>query len=451
MATSVLLLSWAAVARADDFPVSNTADDGAGSLRAAITAANANTGELDVVDASAVTGTINLQSTLPDLTDDIEIRGPGADQLTLRRDAGGQYRIFTISFDVEAEISGLTVANGSVADDDGGGIRSAGTLILQDATVLQNTARHGGGIFNLGTATIERTTVVGNTAVDDDGGGISNFHVMTIANSTVTGNTAASRGGGVVNNGDDVLTITNSTLARNTAADGANLEQGSRGDPLPVLLISTILAEPLGDPNNCSYAGNGQIDSQGSNLADDDTCSLDQPTDQPNGDARLDPLADNGGTTETTAPRPASDAIDQGIADGLTIDQRGLTRPFDFIDILDAVGGDAADIGAVELQADEDDVAAPETTITKRPKKKVLTDKRRIRAKFRFTGTDDISPTETLTFQCKLDRKPLKSCESPFRKRVKPGRHRFRVFSTDEVGNVDATPAKFRFKIKQEA
>src|SRR5262245_25682197 len=42
----------------------------------------------------AVTGTINLTGALPNITRNITIAGPGADQLTVRRDTGGNYRIF---------------------------------------------------------------------------------------------------------------------------------------------------------------------------------------------------------------------------------------------------------------------------------------------------------------------------------------------------------------------
>jgi hypothetical protein len=449
-ATAFLLVS-ASTARAADFVVTNTNDDGTGSLRGAITAANANSGVLDVVDATGVNGAINLQSALPNLTDNIEIRGPGADQLTVPRDTGGDYRIFTVQAGVVAEISGLTIANGATAGN-GGGISNNGTLTLINSTVSGNMANDAGGILNAGTAHIEGTTVAGNLA-GDDGGGIQNDHTMTIANTTVTGNTAApgDRGGGIVNNGDDLLTITNSTIAANTAGSGPNLFQGSTGDPLPVLLTSTILADPLGDPQNCATGGGGEIDSQGFNLDDDGSCDLVEATDQPGADAQLGPLAENGGPTATMMPAQTGDAIDQGISDGLTADQRGLLRPHDFTGIPDAVGGDAADVGAVELQADEFDSDAPETRISKKPKRKLITEKRRVRVKFRFSATDDISPADTLTFECKLDRKPFKSCESPFKKRLKPGKHRFRVFATDEVGNADPTPAKFRFKIRLDA
>src|SRR5262245_39424620 len=70
-------------------------DDGQLSLREAIAAANAQDGD-DTIDFS-VTGTIKLGSALPSLSSNVTITGPGADQLTVRRDTGGDYRIFRVT------------------------------------------------------------------------------------------------------------------------------------------------------------------------------------------------------------------------------------------------------------------------------------------------------------------------------------------------------------------
>src|SRR5215470_9873682 len=43
-----------------------------------------------------VKGTINLAGELPPIIHSISIDGPGADQLIVRRDKGGDYRIFTV-------------------------------------------------------------------------------------------------------------------------------------------------------------------------------------------------------------------------------------------------------------------------------------------------------------------------------------------------------------------
>ena len=63
------------------FTVTNLLDSGPGSLRAAVTAANANPGA-DSIDF-APTGTIALTSGELDITDGLTINGPGASALTV--------------------------------------------------------------------------------------------------------------------------------------------------------------------------------------------------------------------------------------------------------------------------------------------------------------------------------------------------------------------------------
>jgi hypothetical protein len=73
--------------------------------------------------------------------------------------------------------------------------------------------------------------------------------------------------------------------------------------------------------------------------------------DQLNLNPLLGPLTDNGGPTLTHALLTGSPAIDQGVSNGLTTDQRRLPRPYDFPSIPNASGGDGSDIGAFEAQA----------------------------------------------------------------------------------------------------
>lgn len=88
------------------------------------------------------------------------------------------------------------------------------------------------------------------------------------------------------------------------------------------------------------------------------------------------------------------------------------------------------------------DVDPPETTITKKPKKKA----KKVKVKVKFTSSEAGS-----TFECKLDKKAFKPCSSPFKKKkVKAGRkHKFLVRAKDAAGNVDATPAKAKWKVKK--
>ena len=93
------------------FPVTTLADSGLGSLRQAILDANGTPGD-DTITVEA-SGTIQLAGALPGLSSNIDLQGPGADQLTVRRDTGGTYRIFTVARGATVTLSGLTITNGS--------------------------------------------------------------------------------------------------------------------------------------------------------------------------------------------------------------------------------------------------------------------------------------------------------------------------------------------------
>jgi hypothetical protein len=312
-----------------------------------------------------VTGTINLAGVLPDLTRSINIEGPGADQLTVRRNTGGNYRIFTVATDVTAGISALTIANGSggilnngtltiarctfsasgvsnvgtltvsastfsgngiqnsgmesIADSTfaPGAISNSGTLTLANSRVSGNyTTGIGAGINNSGTLDITASTISGNTAISS-GGGIFNGGRLTITNSTISGNTSKVRtGGGIFNH--NALTINNSTISNNSAGGAGGIDnQGA------LTMWNTILA------------GNSRGDLSGSLTSGDH--------DLIGGNPLLGPLQDNGGPTQTMALLPGSPAVDAGDnTNAPQFDQRG--KGFDRI-----VGGNI-DIGAFEAQ-----------------------------------------------------------------------------------------------------
>jgi hypothetical protein len=83
------------------------------------------------------------------------------------------------------------------------------------------------------------------------------------------------------------------------------------------------------------------------------------------------------------------------------------------------------------------DTVAPDTTITKKPAKRITSKK----VKFKF-----VSAEAGVTFECKRDAKAYKPCTSPFRWKVKLGKHVLLVRAVDPAGNVDATPARYKFK-----
>src|SRR5262245_29583126 len=112
----------------------------AGDLRYCITQANTLSGD-DTITFE-VTGTINLSGALPSLSSNLDLQGPGADSLTVRRDTGGYYGIFSVASGATVVLSGLTITNGIGLF---GGISNSGTLTLNNATVSGNAADFGGG------------------------------------------------------------------------------------------------------------------------------------------------------------------------------------------------------------------------------------------------------------------------------------------------------------------
>jgi uncharacterized protein len=88
--------------------------------------------------------------------------------------------------------------------------------------------------------------------------------------------------------------------------------------------------------------------------------------------------------------------------------------------------------------------APPDTTITSNPP--TLTNS--TSASFSFSGTDDVTPSGSLTFECDLDGGGFSLCSSPQTyNSLADGSHTFQVRATDEAGNIDPTPASFTWTI----
>jgi hypothetical protein len=290
----------------------------------------------------------------------VTISGPGANLLTVRRDTAAttaKFRIFEIGIAVVANISGLTIANGSSDGVVGGGILTKGSLTLINASVSGNSAFDGAGIYTNSQAstTIRNCTVANNTA-DRLGGGLYIGSPTEITNCTITGNTGPGNGGGIhMNTGDaGVLTISNSTIAGNSAGNngGGGIENLSGMVKIKSTIIASNTAATGPDVRTFFV---GSTTSQGYNLVGDGTASnIAAATGDQIGTSAapinpiLGALLDNGGPTKTRLPLSGSPAIDKGHANGSSVDQRGFTRPVDRI-IANATGGDGSDIGAVEL------------------------------------------------------------------------------------------------------
>ena len=92
-------------------------------------------------------------------------------------------------------------------------------------------------------------------------------------------------------------------------------------------------------------------------------------------------------------------------------------------------------------------VPAPDITAPRTLLRRARINQAKRKATFRFGSGERGSK-----FVCKLDKKKYKPCTSPKTyKKLKRGKHVFRVKARDRAGNVDRTPMVKRFKIKRQA
>jgi CSLREA domain-containing protein len=350
-----LWFAWGASA-ATTFTVNDTGDtpdaalngtcadsNGKCTLRAAIQEANnvAGTDTITFDIAGAGPHTIQLAGALPNLSDSVDILNTSGESVTVRRNTGGNYGIFTVNSGQTVNINGLTISNGS--DFGGGGILNSGTLTLTNSTVSGNSANSsGGGINNRGTLNVTNSTVSGNSAVFSGGGIITANVNPTLTGVTITDNRADSDnngvgiGGGIfINSGTPLLrsSIVAGNFNEDGATDAADDIKGSGS------------ADGTSSYNLIGTGGSGGL----TNGTNNNQVGVANPG--------LGALQNNGGATQTHALLTGSPAIDKGknfaVDAGnnpVLTDQRGFTRPSDDTSIPPATGGDNSDIGAFEVQ-----------------------------------------------------------------------------------------------------
>src|SRR5262245_43382727 len=214
------------------FTVLNNNDAGAGSLRAALTSANA-TAVADTIDFDATffstPRTITLATVLPTISQDVSIVGPGASNLTITANNVAGNRDFLVSIDGKignVSLSGMTLSGGRApADQIGGAIFTDEALTITNCVISGNTAAAGAGVgtATYGLLTIRNSTISGNTASGvlstPIGGGvfIGQFGSLKISDSTIAGNSAAI-GGGIALQANNTLLMERCTVSGNTAS-----------------------------------------------------------------------------------------------------------------------------------------------------------------------------------------------------------------------------------------
>jgi hypothetical protein len=293
----------------------------------------------------------------------ISNNGPGTVKVANSTFSGNVGVRFTLG--IPAAVNGAAIFN------------QGGTVEVTSSTLSGNDAGggSGGGIYNRegGTVKVTNSTLSGNTVggfFENGlfGGGIYNDNgTVEVTNSTLSGNettNAGSRGAGIYNKAGTV-TLTNSTLSGNKAnpsnrvplfpalpspASGGGIWNGGT-----VNVKNTIVAQNSATTGPDVF---GSFASGGYNLIGDGTGSTGFTavgdlvgTAAAPIDPLLNPLADNGGPTQTVALQPGSPAINGGdpafvLTSGPFIgppfyDQRGIS-PFN------RVSGGIIDIGAFE-------------------------------------------------------------------------------------------------------
>lgn len=100
--------------------------------------------------------------------------------------------------------------------------------------------------------------------------------------------------------------------------------------------------------------------------------------------------------------------------------------------------------GASETAHFKVDTRRPRTFFRKRPRKRIRTRHRKAKARFRFGSNE-----RDVVFVCRVDGGLPRFCPERFRRRFPVGKHTMRVKARDAVGNVDRTPAVYRFQVKR--
>ena len=273
--------------------------------------------------------------------DDLIISGPGANLLTIRRDAArpAKFRLLRVQSGA-LTLSRVTLAGGFAAGDAsmayGGGVFVDNAKVaLVDCVLTGNTADlQGGALFlNGGTLALRSCTFFRNTA--PTGSALSIGADSSIYNSTFAQNSGAV---GAIHHAAGALTLDSCTVAGNSASNrGGGINKNAA--TLKLLLNNTIIAgnsggDVSGTPTTNTFNIIGGTAAQ---------AGL-----QTSGGVPV--LKINGGTTPTIA-LVAGGAFNRGNT-RLLVDQRGVARPQNGLDDIGAVEMLFADQSAPQIAVD---------------------------------------------------------------------------------------------------
>jgi hypothetical protein len=216
-----------------------------GSLRQAVINANAFAGT-DAISFFGVTGTVNLLSALPALSQSVTINGGGN---TIQRSGGaGDFAIFTVNGGINFSLDNATIAGGRGTT--GGGVVTAGNgavVTINNATFDNNEATTVGG-YGGAISVVNGNLTVSNSTITNSLGAASGINPPT----TIGALNAGMGIGFIVNNGSRTLSVTNSTL------------QGNADDAISVAIDNATTANVTITGNTVS--GNGSANPRGDGI-----------------------------------------------------------------------------------------------------------------------------------------------------------------------------------------
>jgi hypothetical protein len=259
----------------------------------------------------------------------------------------------------ENSVGGQSGSGSGSGFGSGGAVDTFSSLTVRDSAFIANAASAqgsqgtGGAITNRNN--VSPLTVSGSTFADNVAGGNGGLgyggaisawsvspRVATITNTTLVGNSAG--GGGALGHGGaiDVDGAVSATLASVTI-DENEVGAGGTGAGISgagsVTAKATIVSGNTGATNCDVPVASSSYSLEGPSPGNT-SCGFDLPS----ADPMLEPLADNGGPTETQALVASSPAVDAVPAAKCPtkVDQRGEPRPDN--------GKSVCDVGAFELQ-----------------------------------------------------------------------------------------------------
>jgi len=290
--------------------------------------------------------------------------------------------------------------------------------------------------------------VLGNAIFGSGGPGIriQNQALLVISTENVIGGDAPTDENTIRENGGDAIEIIDTSGASEDSQNEVARNKGDENGALFIDLVGNandgILPPAFATSQQSSASGSGaeagatiRVFRKAEAIPGEVESFLAETTADGSGNWKVTyPASIPGGTlVAATQTSPAGGTSELAIATTSTV----------------VVDGGCAFISSPDCDKDKDDKPkdkkpkadkkAPETTIVKGPKVR----SRKRTAKFKFVSSEPNS-----TFQCKLDKKPFRNCKSPKKyKRLKPGKHVFKVRAIDAAGNVDKTPAKRKFRV----